>query len=68
MEGINSGAKAKVPSWVVTVFIRIITPAILLLVIVNATIENAKNGFFSWTGIVPEGGDPATYALSLIHI
>lgn len=63
LEGINSGAKAKVPSWVVTVFIRIITPAILLLVIVNATIENAKNGFFSWTGIVPEGGDPATYAL-----
>ncbi len=50
LEGINSGAKAKMPLWIVTCFIKVITPVILLVVIVNATISKVQTGYFSLTG------------------
>lgn len=50
LQGINRGSYMKIPRWIVTVFIRFITPLVLAIVIVNASIYQVQNNYLALDG------------------
>ncbi|MFA9398292.1 MAG: sodium-dependent transporter [Clostridiaceae bacterium] len=46
VDGINKGSYWKMPRWFYTIFIKWVTPILVLIVLIGSTVDYAKQGYF----------------------